>query len=77
LHFFLLLFFFCSLAGGIIYGILNGYDKDTCVKAGLLGAYKSLLSASAISPDIEPSLFTYEAVHKWAKFNPRSLFADT
>lgn len=63
-----------SLAGGILYGYLNGYDKDTCIKAGLLGAYKSLKATSAISDEIEPSLLTYEAVQKWANFNPRSLF---
>ena len=71
---FVFVFLFYSLAGGILYGYLNGYDKDTCIKAGLLGAYKSLKATSAISDEIEPSLLTYEAVQKWANFNPRSLF---
>lgn len=64
-----------SLAGGILFGFLKDYDKDTCMKAGLLGAYQSLLSSSAISQDIKPSLFSYEAIHKWADFNPRSLMS--
>ena len=70
---FIFIFYF-SLAGGIIYGFLNDYDKDSCVKAGLLSAYKSLHSKTTISEEINPSLLSYDSIHGWANYAPKSLF---
>lgn len=65
--------FSISLAAGIIYGVIQDYGIDVCVKAGLLGAYKSLNSYSAISSDISPALMTEESIQQWASFEPVEL----
>lgn len=64
---------FFSLAAGIIYGVVQDYELDACVKAGLLGAYKSLSSYSAISSEICPDLLSIDSVQQWAPFNPEYL----
>lgn len=57
-----------SFASGVIYGYLHGYDTDTCVKGGLLAAYKSLNTYVAISHEISPELMQYDVIHSWAHF---------
>ena len=67
LKFFVLLaLFFFSLAGGIIYGMLQQYDMETCVKAGLLGAYKSLHSYSTISSDVSKTMLSKQSINQWS-----------
>ncbi|KAK7891883.1 hypothetical protein WMY93_023846 [Mugilogobius chulae] len=41
-----------SLAGGLIAGMLQGRDTDTCVRMGLLAARLSLASAHPIAPSL-------------------------
>jgi len=62
-----------SFAAGVLYGYLNGYDTDTCVKGGLLAAYTSLHTYVAISDHISPQLLTYENIHTWADFDAKVL----
>ena len=52
----------------MIYGILQNYDIDTCVKAGLLTAYMSLQSYTAINEEINENTLQLERIHDWAKF---------
>ena len=41
-----------TLVAGTVFGILEGHDMPTCLEMGMAAARKSLLSASAIHPDL-------------------------
>ncbi|XP_057309342.1 uncharacterized protein LOC130647488 [Hydractinia symbiolongicarpus] len=58
-----------SFAGAMLYGIMQQYDADVCVKSGLLAAYMSLNTYTAISKEIRPEVFTVENITKWAPYN--------
>merc|ERR1711962_1035573 len=65
-----------SFASGVLYGYLQGYDTDTCVKGGLLAAYKSLHTFVAISDEITPELLCPESIHQWADFDADTMTED-
>ena len=65
-----------SFASGVLFGYLQGYNTDMCIKGGLLAAYKSLHTYVAISDQIDPSLLSPENIQQWADFEAQVLSED-
>lgn len=52
----------------MIHFIIQGYDLDFCVKAGLMAAQHSLRSYDAVPISINEANFTHENIQQWAHF---------
>ncbi|XP_072041914.1 uncharacterized protein [Amphiura filiformis] len=58
------------LSAGIIHSILQGYDSDTCIKAGMMVAQMTLEDSQPVPACITASTITPETVQKWAPWQP-------
>ena len=56
----------CSFVGAAAASIIRGFPLELAVRAGLKAAHTSLLSAAAVSEEINPQGFEQLAVKDWA-----------
>ncbi|XP_066505362.1 uncharacterized protein zgc:136858 isoform X3 [Hoplias malabaricus] len=65
-----------SLAGGMMAGILQGKDTDTCVRMGLLAARLSLSSCHPIAPSLTSDAINPDAAYSQPWTKPSYLWMD-
>ncbi|XP_012554630.1 uncharacterized protein LOC100197220 isoform X1 [Hydra vulgaris] len=63
-----------SFVAGVVFGILQKYDADTCIRSGLLAANLSLQSYNAISEEVTPEKFSFVNIRNWGNFEPQKIF---
>ncbi|XP_035388171.1 pseudouridine-metabolizing bifunctional protein C1861.05 isoform X3 [Electrophorus electricus] len=66
-----------SLAGGVMAGILQEQDTDTCVHMGLLAARLSLFSPHPIAPCLTADIIRPDRAHAWPWPKPTCIWMES